>query len=877
MKNKNAMTHPPVTHVPSAGAGCRPPGLYTLMCWLSLACGLSLQAFGARVSNLQVLHQRGQSFITFGELTGFTGQYRVYRSTSPISSVTGLTPIATLAQGSGIYKINNQPFVITDLGAPLALGTGLLVYTTAAGGSYYYAVTNSADNSVAAGTNSLSAPVAESYNAVPGAYRYRRDNDKNWYFMWQDYSQWDPQWGYYGHQYYLDNYGGSSENKPLITWLHGKFGGQNNEEPNYVPGGRGAVWVATKDAEWNENVDPYTGKSVPPSFWYGYGSNGKAFNWTEERLVRFLRFVAQDPQWKINSNRIYVSGSSMGGGGALHLAYHYPDFFAAAASQLTWINTAGWLRAWSDWTKLGFGTDFSTPGNASPVESPYGSYWWEGTKWENWIDGTWIVKNRPANVQLPPMGFFFRKDDGVLEMAPFPGFLRELENYKVNYKALWRNGGHKGTNEVAGDAEVLAGYNVLGYAVRFLRNEAYPVFTDNSGSSGYDVQEGERNVRLDWSSQLNDLFTATTADNLVDEPARFAITFKLTNDVAAQTAKVTIRNAQQFKPAPGQPVNWTNVNQSDGSPIASGTVAADAGGLVTFPVAVTWAGTRLTLSPGENTAAFQQGTAANGLVSMEAENYSSKVDRGSHAWTAKDDIAEDSGPGAMQATPDNGTNITSSIASTSPELKYRVNFTKTGTHYIWIRGYTTASENNSVHTGLDGVVPSTSDNIETNTFNTWVWISDSRDGGRVTLNVATAGLHTFSLYMREDGFTADKIVLTTDANYVPAGAGPAESTRTTTGARLAYGQAGTEAGESLRVFPVPASNQLTLTYRAAQPGNVAIALTDARATTRLSLVKSVSQGENHIRMGVGTLPGGLYLLRLRDGARVLTRKVVISH
>jgi hypothetical protein len=131
--------------------------------------------------------------------------------------------------------------------------------------------------------------------------------------------------------------------------------------------------------------------------------------------------------------------------------------------------------------------------------------------------------------------------------------------------------------------------------------------------------------------------------------------------------------------------------------------------------------------------------------------------------------------------------------------------------------------------------------------------------------------------MREDGFTADKIVLTTDANYVPAGAGPAESTRTTTGARLAYGQAGTEAGESLRVFPVPASNQLTLTYRAAQPGNVAIALTDARATTRLSLVKSVSQGENHIRMGVGTLPGGLYLLRLRDGARVLTRKVVISH
>jgi hypothetical protein len=362
----------------------------------------------------------------------------------------------------------------------------------------------------------------------------------------------------------------------------------------------------------------------------------------------------------------------------------------------------------------------------------------------------------------------------------------------------------------------------------------------------------------------------------VDEPARFAITFKLTNDVAAQTAKVTIRNAQQFKPAPGQPVNWTNVNQSDGSPIASGTVAADAGGLVTVPVAVTWAGTRLTLSPGENTAAFQQGTAANGLVSMEAENYSSKVDRGGHAWTAKDDILDDSGPGAMQATPDNGTNITSSITSTSPELGYRVNFTKTGTHYIWIRGYTTASENNSVHTGLDGAVPGTSDNIETNTFNTWVWIKDSRDGGRATLNVGTTGLHTFSLYMREDGFVADKVVLTTDVNYVPSGTGPAESSKTTTPARLAYEGAGNQAGENLSVFPVPASNQFTLTYRAAQGGNVSIALTDAKGAGRLLLVRPVARGENRIRVNVAGLHSGLYLLRLRDGGNVQTRKVILS-
>ncbi len=275
--------------------------------------------------------------------------------------------------------------------------------------------------------------------------------------------------------------------------------------------------------------------------------------------------------------------------------------------------------------------------------------------------------------------------------------------------------------------------------------------------------------------------------------------------------------------------------------------------------------------------AFQQSTAADGLVSMEAENYNSKADRGSHAWTRRDELAGDSGPGAMQATPDNGTIITSNIASTSPELIYRVNFTKTGTHYVWIRGYATVSENNSVHAGLDGIAPGTSDNIETNTFNTWVWIRDSRDGGRVTLNVATTGLHTFSLYMREDGFTADKIVLTTDVNYVPSGAGPAESTKTS-GGRMVYNLREAEGAVSsvLQVYPVPATDQLTLSCQAAQAGTVSITLSDARAVTKVTLEKPVARGQNHILVNVATLPGGLYLLRLRDGAKVQTHKVIIA-
>jgi hypothetical protein len=45
-------------------------------------------------------------------------------------------------------------------------------------------------------------------------------------------------------------------------------------------------------------------------------------------------------------------------------------------------------------------------------------------------------------------------------------------------------------------------------------------------------------------------------------------------------------------------------------------------------------------------------------------------------------------------------------------------------------------------------------------------------------------MHTVSLWMREDGFSVDKLVLTTDAAYVPTGTGPAESALVNSGPAL---------------------------------------------------------------------------------------------
>jgi hypothetical protein len=45
----------------------------------------------------------------------------------------------------------------------------------------------------------------------------------------------------------------------------------------------------------------------------------------------------------------------------------------------------------------------------------------------------------------------------------------------------------------------------------------------------------------------------------------------------------------------------------------------------------------------------------------------------------------------------------------------------------------------------------------------------------VTLDVTNTGIHTVSMWMREDGFLLDKLVLTMDSAFTPTGTGPAES------------------------------------------------------------------------------------------------------
>jgi hypothetical protein len=175
---------------------------------------------------------------------------------------------------------------------------------------------------------------------------------------------------------------------------------------------------------------------------------------------------------------------------------------------------------------------------------------------------------------------------------------------------------------------------------------------------------------------------------------------------------------------------------------------------------------------------FQQSN-PDGLVVMEAENFQANTPQGGHSWTLTTAFAGFSGTGAMQATPDNGGFAdTPGYAATSPRLDYSVNFISTGTHYVWVLGYapTGAGTDDSCHVGLDNTETTTSDRM-TGWGTAYSWHKNTMDNVDATINITAAGLHTINVWMREDGFVIDKILLTTNAAYVPTGTGPAESIR----------------------------------------------------------------------------------------------------
>ncbi|MEM8667861.1 MAG: DUF5060 domain-containing protein [Planctomycetota bacterium] len=114
-------------------------------------------------------------------------------------------------------------------------------------------------------------------------------------------------------------------------------------------------------------------------------------------------------------------------------------------------------------------------------------------------------------------------------------------------------------------------------------------------------------------------------------------------------------------------------------------------------------------------------------------------------------------------------------------LHYKVHIKNPGRYYVWVRAYSTGSEDNGLHVGLNGEWPASGQRLQwCKGKNTWRWESKQRTNDehcgepyKIFLDIEEPGVHTVHFSMREDGFEFDKWLMTREREFErPSEIGP---------------------------------------------------------------------------------------------------------
>jgi predicted peptidase len=120
-----------------------------------------------------------------------------------------------------------------------------------------------------------------------------------------------------------------TEPVPLVLWMHGSgeatnvLSGLNNEAQIRANMG-GTGWV---EAQYRGDIPAAYVMAAQSTRTGGPGDNG----WSDEEFVAIIEVISElIEDGKVDKDRIYISGCSLGGRGTLRMIMSYPDFFAAA-------------------------------------------------------------------------------------------------------------------------------------------------------------------------------------------------------------------------------------------------------------------------------------------------------------------------------------------------------------------------------------------------------------------------------------------------------------------------------------------------------------------------------------------------------------------
>ena len=115
------------------------------------------------------------------------------------------------------------------------------------------------------------------------------------------------------------------------------------------------------------------------------------------------------------------------------------------------------------------------------------------------------------------------------------------------------------------------------------------------------------------------------------------------------------------------------------------------------------------------------------------------------------------------------------IAGVGGIVSYKVKITNPGKYYVWAQAFSSGTEDNGVHVGIDNEWPESGARMQwCDGKNKWTWSSAQRKPDNhcgtpntVYLTIDEPGEYIISFSMREDGFELDRWIITNNSNFIP--------------------------------------------------------------------------------------------------------------
>jgi len=540
---------------------------------------LSSFSYSQTVTNLHGFYRNGQVFLTWKNLAT-EAYYKVYRSTSAITNGNQLGSCEylgwvdkhsaedhnlSLNVGSTVY------LHIDSNGAPLTQGTGLFVGTTLVNGNYFYAITSILNGiekkTISAGNNSLSQPISE-YVATPlPVFQEQHLVGTQSVYVYTTFFSSKRAIGqplecpaaFIPLDFAVNrNYTGSGQH-PMEVLLHG--GGDDflwNMELDQtdeiklgleerLPSGESNGWIGS-----NENYDIFKDNqtnTIPTS--------GINYNYEQEVISQTIDWAIK--HLPVDSNRIYLNGTSLGAGGAFMYAITYPEKIAAVKVVVPWFN----LAFENDYNPLCFINTGNKTRHECDVE--FGTVSTNlmcklGIHFYDAVNGGWMIHTYREK-DYPVFFAMNGKHDVHVGWTEKPIFYDSVKANHIGGYYFWDERDHSGTN---------ATWNDISFDLfRYASNKSFPAFANCSNDEDYGIgnditgeEYGTVNGSLDWNDN--------TIVDIVDKwkMVLFVRDLKKANGENVTypdscIVDVTPRRLQQFQIPNGLKLKWTVTHENN--------------------------------------------------------------------------------------------------------------------------------------------------------------------------------------------------------------------------------------------------------------------------------------------------------------------------